>query len=342
MKIVMRVPNPLGDAIMSTPAIHAIKQKFHHAHVTVLSKESVKAVFAGLPFYDDLISCDGKFLPLVKRLRSETFDLGVLFPNSFRSALQFFAGGIGRRIGYSRHGRGMLLTDALYPPMEMKGDQWGMKPVYMVDYYLAISIYMGCPVVSRHPALAITEEEGKEYRAFASLNGIFGNQKLAVVIPGAGFGSSKCWMPEYFAEVSDSLVESGFTVVLAPGHGEMDVAHCIRVLMKRNCILSEEVLGLGCLKVLIKNASLVIANDTGPRHIAVAFDTPVVVIMGPTDPRYTNGNLGKTAIIRKDLPCSPCHKKVCPLDHQCMKMITPDEVFRACLDLTRRKRVSIQ
>jgi heptosyltransferase-2 len=93
---------------------------------------------------------------------------------------------------------------------------------------------------------------------------------------------------------------------------------------------------------LIKNASLVIANDTGPRHIAVAFDTPVVVIMGPTDPRYTNGNLGKTAIIRKDLPCSPCHKKVCPLDHQCMKMITPDEVFRACLDLTRRKRVSIQ
>jgi heptosyltransferase-2 len=83
------------------------------------------------------------------------------------------------------------------------------------------------------------------------------------------------------------------------------------------------------LKPLVKRCDLLVTNDTGPRHYAVAFDVPVVVIMGPTDPRYTSSNLGKTTVIRIDLDCSPCHRKTCPTDHRCMTKITPEMVFEA-------------
>jgi ADP-heptose:LPS heptosyltransferase len=86
---------------------------------------------------------------------------------------------------------------------------------------------------------------------------------------------------------------------------------------------------LELLKPLIKRCNLLVTNDTGPRHYAVALDVPVVVIMGPTDPRYTSANLDKTVVIRTEVECSPCHKKICPTDHRCMTQITPWMVFEA-------------
>ena len=89
------------------------------------------------------------------------------------------------------------------------------------------------------------------------------------------------------------------------------------------------------LKPLIQRCCLLVTNDTGPRHYAVAFDIPVVVIMGPTDPRYTNANLEKTIVLRRDLVCSPCHHKKCALHHSCMAEILPEEVMRAVEQLLR-------
>ncbi|MFA6344783.1 MAG: glycosyltransferase family 9 protein, partial [Syntrophales bacterium] len=93
---------------------------------------------------------------------------------------------------------------------------------------------------------------------------------------------------------------------------------------------------LAALKPLIQRCNLLVTNDTGPRHIAVAFGVPVVVIMGPTDPRYTSANLDKSVVIRKTLDCSPCHKKVCPWDHRCMTEIRPEEVLGEAIKLLER------
>jgi heptosyltransferase-2 len=92
------------------------------------------------------------------------------------------------------------------------------------------------------------------------------------------------------------------------------------------------------LKPLVKRCNLMVTNDTGPRHYAVAFDVPVVVLMGPTDPRYTNANLERTVVLRQELPCSPCHKKVCPRGQECMTGITPSMVLAAARSLLARGR----
>ena len=99
---------------------------------------------------------------------------------------------------------------------------------------------------------------------------------------------------------------------------------------------ADRVVPLDEAKALLERADLVITTDTGPRHMAVAVGTPTVVLMGPTDPRYTNSHLGPTIVLRRDVPCGPCHLKVCPLDHACMRRITPDDVMAAGHELLRR------
>ena len=94
---------------------------------------------------------------------------------------------------------------------------------------------------------------------------------------------------------------------------------------------------LELLKPLIQRCQLLVTNDTGPRHYAVAFDIPVVVIMGPTDPRYTNANLEKTIVLRRETECSPCHLKECTLDHRCMTEITPELVLQAGKQLLQER-----
>jgi len=156
--------------------------------------------------------------------------------------------------------------------------------------------------------------------------------------PGASFGSSKCWPTENFAELAE-LCERRLSakIVLFSGPGEEDIARAIITQNHAKIIdTSQDGIDLELLKPLIRRCNLLITNDTGPRHYAVAFDVPVVVIMGPTDPRYTNSNLDNTIVLRKELPCSPCHKKVCPRQHECMTGITANEVFGAAEKLLSR------
>jgi heptosyltransferase-2 len=166
----------------------------------------------------------------------------------------------------------------------------------------------------------------------------YGIEKHDVVIglnPGAKFGSSKCWPPEHFARLAEHIEEQwGAKILLFVGPGEESIAQTIIAASKANIInTSPDQIDLSVLKPMIQRCQLLISNDTGPRHYAVALDRPVVCIMGATDPRYTAANLEKTIVIRKDIPCAPCHKKVCPYNHECMTSIRPEEVFQAAKKL---------
>jgi len=123
-------------------------------------------------------------------------------------------------------------------------------------------------------------------------------------------------------------------LLLFTGPGEETIAHKI-VQLTRAAIINTgpDNVDLALLKPLIQRCRLLVTNDTGRRHYAVAFDIPVVVVMGPTDPRYTNANLDQTIVLRRELDCSPCHLKECPLDHRCMREISPQAVLQAAEQL---------
>jgi len=161
-----------------------------------------------------------------------------------------------------------------------------------------------------------------------------GEGPLVAIAPGAAFGPSKRWMPEGFAAVADALAERlGARLLLLTGPDEEETRAAVIGLAKSDFIdVPREAGGVGAMKALIARSDLLICNDSGPRHIAVAFGRPVVCIMGPTSPLYTNGPYEKGAVLRLDLECSPCQKPVCPLEHhRCMRDITPEHVLDAAL-----------
>jgi heptosyltransferase-2 len=124
----------------------------------------------------------------------------------------------------------------------------------------------------------------------------------------------------------------GVAIVMAPGPGEEPLAQAIQEAMQHPAALfAQPCLSLGELKSLIKRSALLLGNDTGPRHFARAFNIPRVTVFGPTEQRWTDTSHDREIIVRVKVPCGPCHKKVCPLEHQeCMTRVTVEMVAGAC------------
>jgi heptosyltransferase-2 len=203
----------------------------------------------------------------------------------------------------------------------------------MVEYYMAICKWLGLETsASRRPSLFIPDSVQRKAQRLIDRYGIGEGDRVIGINPGARFGSSKCWDSEHFAALADQLDnEWDCRILLFVGPGEESIADAIIEKSRAPIInTAPDRVDLGLLKPLVKRCQLLITNDTGPRHYAVAFGVPVVVIMGPTDPRYTAANLEKTTVLQKDLACIPCHEKVCRYDHECMTSIRPETVLEAC------------
>lgn len=330
--ILVRLPNWVGDVVMATPALKALRESFPNSTITYLARPYVKQVIEGLPFFDRLIehTSQGVFGPFLmgRRLKEGKFDAAFLFTDSFRSALEVFLAKIPRRIGYATDFRTLLLTDRIDYELE----EGKRKPVPMVNYYLKLIRHLGATTEQLKPVLSVSDKSKKHADEFLSQHGIREGDILVGISPGAKFGSSKLWVPERFAEVADALTEKyGAKPIIFCGPGEEEISQKIAQAAHSPVIdTSDDIIALDDLKAFIQRCDILITTDAGPRHFAVAFDKPVVVIMGPTDPRYTNANLEKTIILRvENLSCSPCHKKICPRNHECMTGITSQQVLSA-------------
>ncbi len=335
-RLIVRLPNWVGDVVMATPTLLSLRQGLPRCEITLMGKASARLLLEGLDVCDTFLPFDRhgqqsgtlSFLKVASALRRQRYDTGLILPNSPSSALLFALGGIKRRIGYNRHGRGALLTH----PVPVKREKGRFIPVPMIKYYLNLVEALGVTPVTEHPRLAVSPEDQAWAAELWKSLGISEGQPVVCVTPGAAFGPSKQWPPPYFSQVADRLrSELGARVLFLPGPAEEPLMREIA----RTCVtppefLSPEQTPLNRLKAIIARCNLLLTNDTGPRHIAVALDRPVVVLMGPTDPRYTAMALEKTVVLRKDVPCGPCMLKKCPKDHACMRQLTPDEVFRAC------------
>ena len=272
-------------------------------------------------------------------LRSHDFTHTVLFKNSFASALAVFLAGIPSRIGYAREGRSLLLTDKLYPPKRTLGR---FKPVTMLDYYLAIASWLGADTTDRNLELLIDpQDEKKLHTKFPQLTEP--KNPVVVLVPGGAFGPSKCWQGERFAQTADWLIENynaAVVVSVSSVPEEKQIAKVICTASRHKLInLADNPITLGELKALFAVADLVITNDTGPRHIAIALRRKLITLFGPNDPCWTDTGYENEIRLIGSAPCAPCAKPVCEKDsHLCMQAIATEMVCSAAKKLLENRQ----
>jgi heptosyltransferase-2 len=312
-RILIRSSNWLGDAVMSSLAVRAIKEGRPDARVTVLTRRKLADFWAALPFVDDVIAIPMEAGAIGAGLRIRgRFDVAVLFPNSLRSALEAWIGGIRRRVGYLGHNREWLVNQVVKEPKKR------LYPQHQVERYLHIAESMGAPSLPlSFPPAPVPE----------------GPIRIGVC-PGAEYGPAKRWYPSRFRDVMQAVSNQiDCTWVLVGVENDIPLGQEILDGFDGE---AENLIGRTSLSRLIqelKQMRLLLTNDTGTMHLAAALGVRTVAIFGSTEPALT-GPLGDHhVVIRHQVECSPCFQRECPLDFRCMDAVSVDEVTRAVLTI---------
>jgi heptosyltransferase II len=339
LKILIRAANWIGDAIMSLPALRAVRQRFPDAEITVCAKPWVSALYEGERSIDRVMAIEGASgavdwaakWNLTGRLRRGNFDLAVLFPNSFESAAVVCLAGVKRIIGYARDGRSLLLSDAI--PLPKTGEIARHECFYYLELLRRAGLIETLPEVAEIRLDGIGDLRAKGEERFEKLG-----VKLPVigVSPGAAYGSAKRWLPERFAESAARLAaEPGWA---SPGSvavfgSTAEKAMCEEVARAAG---GRNFAGTTALREFIEMTAacrVFLTNDSGAMHIASALGVPSVTVFGPTDEMAT-GPLGSVArLVREPVDCAPCLLRECPIDHRCMTRVTADRVVLAARQL---------
>jgi heptosyltransferase II len=333
-RILIRGTNWIGDAVMSEPALSAIRHAFPKAELTLLAKPVVAELFQQHPGIDHLLLYEhrgrharlsGKWA-LGSELRRGRFDVAILFQNAFEAALLAFLAGIPRRYGYGTDGRGFLLTDSVAVPNRTA---FGHHTQYYVDLLRPLDITPS-PAA---PRLFVSEIEEERMRQRLTELGIQATERLIGLNPGSTYGSAKRWLPERFAEAMDRVVEQfGGRVVIVGAMGEEALGQAIAEKMHSKPVVLSGRTSIRELMSVIKRCRLFVTNDTGPMHIAAAFGVPVVAVFGPTDFRTTSPVGEAHQIVREPVECSPCLLRECPIDHRCMTRVAVEQVYEAAAE----------
>jgi len=340
--ILIRCPNWVGDAVAATAAIRCMRRNYPRARITLLLEPYVRPIFHNAPWFDNLIEFHKErgrareILRVAKILRRHPrYDIALLLTHSFSTALIVRQGRVKVRVGHARELRSWLLTDPVPWPAAGKDPRLVPK----VKVYESLLHYLGCEgAEDQRPEIFTSPEEETWCDKLLRSHGRDPSKRLLAIVPGAAFGSSKLWEPERFATVADALAERhDMQALILTGPSENKIGRAIAGRMRTPPILFDEgEITLGRLKALIRRCALMVCNDTGPRHIGIAYQLPVVTLMGPTHPAVTDSDYPKTVIVRQDVPCGPCFKRICPTDHKCMKLITPQMVISGAEHLLKR------
>jgi heptosyltransferase II len=337
-RIVVRPPNWLGDAVLALPAIAAVRLAFPSAHLTIAAPASVAAIFRedtdARP--DRVLDLPGSTRAAAVTLEGEGFSHGILLPNSFRSAWQFWRARIPARWGYGTAGRGWLLTRRSRVTRAV-----GVR--HQSDYYRdlirGLDIPCGAEVA---PRLAPTRPSAERAEALLQQHGAATGARdvlqgpLVGLAPGAAYGQAKQWPPERMAELMARLIrERDVTCLLVGASHDAPAARAIESWLRARApdVWPRVVnlvgrTSLGALVGVVSRTSAFVANDSGAMHLAAALGRPVVALFGPTDERVTRP-VGAHEVIIEPVFCRPCMLRDCPIDHRCMKRIDVDRVYLA-------------
>jgi len=332
MKIAIYCPNWVGDLVMATPTLRAMRTQFPRAEIVAVLRPYVADVLTGTGLVDRMLlhqprggEPSQRGWNFLSRLRREQFDLALLLPNSWRSAWLAWASGAQRRVGFNRNGRGWMLTDSLQPKPRT-------VPHPVLDEYLRLAGALGCKKLSRRMVLATTEADEAQLDAYWKKQGVT-PERVVCFNTGGAFGAAKDWPLESFVELA-RIVARRFErhVLVLCGPSERDRAREIARLANHPAVtsLAEEPLSLGLTKAAVRRAELLVTTDSGPRHFAAAFGVPVVTIFGPTHQAWSETYFAKNLPVQLDLECGPCQQRVCPLGHHhCMTQLSVERVLRA-------------
>jgi len=335
MKILVRAPNWVGDAVMAIPALDGIRRARATAEITILARPTVADLYRDQPFANRILTYENSGRhkgwwgreKLVGELGRERFDLAILLQNAFEAAWLAWRAGIPERVGYARDGRGPLLTKPIRVP------QGGNIPRHESHYYLELIRRAGWlelrgeigPIRLWVPLSAREAAEASLLRAGAR-EGVW----RCAIAPGASYGAAKCWPPERYAALADRLIsECAADVILFGTPNEKEMAARICSAMKCRPISLVGQTSMRDLVALFSVCSIFVGNDSGAMHVAAAAGLPVVGIFGSSDPEGTAPMTQQFTLIREAVSCSPCFLRSCPVDHRCMTRIGVDSVFLA-------------
>ncbi len=348
MKLGIFLPNWLGDLAMATPALRAIRRRFGpQARIVGILRPKLTELLAGTSWLSEQWCFDPRGQEprwrqwaLIRRMRQERFDMVLLLTNSLHTALLARLGGAGERIGYVRYGRGPLLTGKLYP----RRCDGRLLPVPMVESYLALAEAIGCPSEPPRLELATTEaEENLGDRIWRDL-GLRTDGRVIAINNSGAYGAAKRWPLEHCGTLARRIAaELDHDVLVLCGPGEAPMAREIvgHAQSPRVFSLADQPLGLAATKACLRRSRLLVSTDSGPRHIGAAFDKPVITLFGPTLPIWIENPTVRGAIVRLDLDCIGCVKRVCPLGHhRCMKELSPDRVLEAVANALKQEEAT--
>lgn len=333
MKIVVRGTNWVGDAVMQIPAMRELRRIFPDAHITLHARGWATGIFEDANFIDEIKTFEPEasafktVLKQAKIWRENRFDLGVVFPNSFESALIGKLGKVRRRFGYAKEGRSFLLTDAVKIP-EWKNQR------HEVFYYLNLiaeienEFFGTITVLDGEPRfdLKVSQERKLRARKVLEENGVDLSRKIIAFCAGSTNSNAKRWHAESYAELNDKIqTELSANVILIGAKNELEVSLAVEEKSKIKPIVLTGETDLAEVAAILSLCDLLVSNDTGPAHIAAALETKTLTIFGPTNPLTTRP--WNSEIIYKNVECSPCMLRNCPIDHRCMTRVSAAEVF---------------
>jgi heptosyltransferase II len=336
MKILVRGTNWIGDAVMAIPALRRLRRVFPDAKITLHTRSWAEGIFRDADFIDDILTFEktssriGDVRAQARVLRGKKFDVAILLPNSFESALTAKLGRIPRRYGYAKEGRGFLLTGGVKIP-DWKNERH--EVFYYLNLIAAVEKDLGrggdiqdaTPVID----LGISDIRRTEARDLFIKHKLDPAKKTIALGVGSTNSRAKRWPAASYAELNDKLQEEmGVNVILVGGADETGVSQEVYDLSARKPFIFTGQTNLAEAVAVLAEADMLISNDMGLAHIAPAVGTKTVVIFGPTNPETTHPFSANAEIIRRDeVECSPCMLRDCPIDHRCMTRITPADVL---------------
>ena len=361
-RILVRSTNWLGDAVMTTPALLRLREKFPNAHIALLTPEKLKDLWKNHPAVDEIVPfAPGENVFFVgQKLRAGNFDLALVLPNSPRSAIETWLAGIPQRIGYVRPWRNWFLTtcvasrpDAVKmhkrsiaeikrliagnPESRIQNPEFA-KSSHQIHEYLHLTAALGANPEPLPPKLFVATEEIEVARKKFGLNKIA--QPIFGLNAGAEYGPAKRWPVERFiAAAREVRTRTNCLWLILGGKGDLVVANRIESEIQSPKFTTVNRAGQTArreLRALLKIGRVLLTNDSGPMHVAAALGTPVVVPFGSTSPELTGPGLPgdpRHRLLKSDAPCSPCFLRECPIDFRCMNGISVERVVKAVLEV---------
>lgn len=321
-------PSWVGDMMMAQVLFKLLHQQNPQATIDVLAPSWSLPLLERMPEVQQGIAMPlghGQFqlkarYQLGKQLREQQYQQAFVLPNSWKSALIPFFAQIPKRTGWLGEMRYGLLNDA------RKLDK--KRYPLMIERFAALAFLPNqtLPKPLPKPAFVVNRENVNQALAKHDIKKI--PQPILAMCPGAEFGSSKRWPPDYFAAVANEKIKQGWQVWLFGSAKDQTVCEQINVMCEQACVNLAGKTTLSEAVDLLSTVDAVLTNDSGLMHISAALGKPLVAVYGSTSPDFTPPLSQRAKILMADVACRPCFKRECPLSHhQCMQMLQPKQIL---------------